>query len=125
MEGGLTLAAFVSLFLGAIDIAQILMVHQALVERLRFAARTTAVNCCNSDTVRNLVLYGQTTAPSPATAYYGLTAGNVQVTFAGQNTADQRVTIRVTGFQYRSFTPMMAGIGSGIPIQVSIPLEQP
>jgi Flp pilus assembly protein TadG len=126
LEGGLTLVVFVSLFLGAIDLAQILLVHQALGERVRFAARSTAVNCCNSDTVKNLVLYASTTAPASGTGYYGLTTNNVAVTFADQNTPDQRVTIRVSGYSYKSFTPMLAGIsGNGIPIQVTIPLEQP
>jgi Flp pilus assembly protein TadG len=126
LEGGLTLVAFISLFLGAIDLAQILLVHQALGERVRFAARATAVNCCSSDTVKNLVLYARTTRPEEATGYYGLTSSNVAVTFSDQNTPDQRVTIRVSGYTYKSFTPMLSGIaGTGIPIQVTIPLEQP
>lgn len=125
LEGGLTLVAFMSLFLGAIDLAQILLVHQAIVERVRYAARTTAVNCCNSDTVKNLVLYAQTTVPASPSAFYGLTAGNIAVTFSDQNTADQRVTIRVSGFQYKSFTPMITGSYNGIPVTVTIPLEQP
>ena len=126
VEGALTLVVFISLFLGAIDLAQILMVHQAIVERVRFAARTTAVNCCSSDSVKNLILYGTATRPDDARAFYGLSSSNISVTFSDQNTADQRVAITVSGFQYKSFTPMMAGIsGTGIPIRVSIPLEQP
>ena len=126
LEGGLTLIVFVSLFLGAIDLAQILLVHQALGERVRFAARATAVNCCNSDTVKNLVLYARTTRPDDTPGYYGLNSNNIAVTFSDQNTPDQRVTIRVSGYTYKSFTPMLSGIsGNGIPIQVTIPLEQP
>jgi hypothetical protein len=121
VEGALTLVVFISLFIGAIDLAQILMVHQAIVERVRFAARTTAVSCCNSDSVKNLILYGRTSRPEDARAFYGLTSENISVTFS-----DQRVGITVSGFRYTSVTPMMAGIsGTGIPIRVSIPLEQP
>lgn len=126
VEGALTLVVFISLFIGAIDLAQILMVHQAMVERVRFAARSTAVNCCNSDSVKNLILYGRTTRPEEARTFYGLTSDNISVTFSDQNSADQRVGITVSGFRYRSITPMMAGIsGNGIPIRISIPLEQP
>jgi Flp pilus assembly protein TadG len=126
LEGGLTLVVFISFFLGAIDLAQMLLVHQALGERVRYAARATAVSCCSSDTVKNLVLYASTTQPQNASGYYGLTSSNVSVTFSDQNTPDQRVTIRVSGYQYKAITPMLAGIsGNGIPIQVTIPLEQP
>ena len=128
LEGALTLVVFISLFIGAIVLAQILMVHQAIVERVRFAARATAVCCCNTTTVKNLILYGRTTRPEDARSFYGLSSDNITVTFADQNTADQRVGITVSGFRYKSFTftPMMAGIsGTGIPIRISIPLEQP
>lgn len=125
IESALTLTAFTSLFLGTIDLAQVLMVHQGLVERLRLAARTVAVNCCDSTLATNMVLYGQTTAPNPAIGYFGLTSNNVQVTFAGQGTPDQRVSITVTNYNYTTFTPMLAGVSSGIPIHVSIPLELP
>ncbi len=37
LEGALTLVVFISLFIGAIDLAQILMIHQGIVERVRFA----------------------------------------------------------------------------------------
>ena len=125
LEGGLTLVAFVSLFMGAVDIAQIMMVHQALIERVRYAARATAVSCCDTDRVKNLVMYAQTTTPQSATAFYGLNANNITVTFADQDLTSKRVTIRVSGFQYKSFTPMMMGTANGIPVQVTIPLETP
>lgn len=125
VEAALTLVAFVSLFLGAIDVAQILLIHQSIVERVRFAARSAAVSCCNSTSVQNLVLYGSSTNPGQTTGYWGLTSANVSVVFADQNTSSQRVTIRVSGLTYKAYTPMMAGTFSNIPVQVTIPLETP
>ncbi len=125
VEAGLTLVAFVSLFMGAIDVAQILLIHQSLVERVRFAARTAAVSCCDSNAVQNLVLYGSTVNPGLTSGYWGLTSANVSVAFAGLNTTSQRVTIRVSGLAYQAYTPMMAGTFSNIPVQVTIPLESP
>ena len=125
IEAALTLVSFVSLFMGAIDVAQILLIHQSIVERVRFAARSAAVSCCNSDAVTNTVLYGSTINPGLTSGYWGLTSSNVSVVFEGQNTADQRVTIRVSGLAYRAYTPMMAGTFSNIPVQVTIPLELP
>jgi hypothetical protein len=125
VEAALTLLSFISLFMGAIDVAQILLIHQSIVERVRFAARSAAVSCCDAAAVQNLVLYGSTTNPGQTSGYWGLTSANVAVVFAGQNTTDQRVTIRVSGLAYRAYTPMMAGSFSNIPVQVSIPLETP
>ena len=127
VEAALTLVAFVSLFLGALDVAQILLIHQSILERVRLAARTAAVNCCNETAVRNVVLYGSSQSPNDQAApgYWGLTAANVTVNFAGQNTPDQRVTIRVAGLAYQAYTPMMKGTFQNIPVQVSVPLELP
>lgn len=125
VEASLTLVAFISLFMGAIDVAQILLIHQSIVERVRFAARSAAVSCCDADAVMNTVLYGSTVNPGQTSGYWGLTPSNVSVVFAEQNTANQRVTIRVSGLAYRAYTPMMAGTFSNIPVQVTIPLELP
>ena len=64
VESSLTLLAFVSLFVATLDLAQILYIHQSLVERARVAARTAAVNCCNVDSVRNTILYGSSATPA-------------------------------------------------------------
>ena len=125
LEGGLTLVVFVSFFLAAVDLAQLMMVHQSLTERARWAARRTAVSCCNVDIVKNRVRFGQDTPANGQVAMYGLTSENVQVSFAGQNTPDQRLNITISGFTYRAFTPMLSGTFNGIPINVSIPLELP
>jgi hypothetical protein len=126
VEGALTLFAFISLFMSTLDIAQVLFVHQSLVERVRYAARNAAVSCCSVDAVTNLVVYGTTTAPGNGGAgYWGLTPSNVAVTFADQNTANQRVTIRVSGLDYKTYSPFMVGSFKNIPVQVSIPLELP
>jgi len=125
MEGGLTLVVFVSFFLAAVDIAQLMMVHQSLTERARWAARRTAVSCCNVDVVKNRVRYGADTPGVNQVPMYGLTAAHVQVSMSGQNTPDQRLTITISGFTYKAFTPMLSGTFSGIPINVAIPLELP
>lgn len=126
IESALTLVAFISLFLGALDVAQMLYIHQSIVERVRLAARSAAVSCCNSDAIQNLVLYGSTVNPGAnAATFWGLTTSNVAVTFANQSTAEQRVTVRVSGLTYRTYTPMMAGTFTNIPVQITIPLEMP
>ena len=126
VEGALTLVTFVSLFMASIDLAQILYIHQSLIERARLAARTAAVNCCSVDSVRNTVLYGSSATPAEGTAtYWGLTADNVAITFSDQSTPNQRVTVRISGLAYRAYTPLMMGSLSNIPVQVTVPLELP
>lgn len=126
VEASLTLIAFVSLFMATLDLAQILYIHQSLVERARSAARVAAVSCCNVDSVRNTVLYGSAATPVAGTpTYWGLAANNVTVTFADQNTVNQRVTVRIAGLAYNAYTPMMQATLTNIPVQVTVPLELP
>jgi len=126
VEASLTLVAFVSLFVATLDLAQILYIHQSLVERARLAARRAAVTCCNVDAVRNTILYGSPATPAEGTpTYWGLSANNVAVTFSDQNTAHQRVTVRISGLTYNAYTPMMQATLTNIPVQVTVPLELP
>lgn len=126
VESSLTLLAFISLFVATLDLAQILYIHQSLVERARVAARTAAVSCCNVDSVRNTILYGSSATPVAGTpTYWGLSSSNVDVSFSDQNSAHQRVTVRISGLTYKSYTPMMGATLTNIPVQVTVPLELP
>src|SRR5579863_6602912 len=80
VETALIFLVFACLLLGAFDFGQFLFIHQALVERARYAVRLGAIND-PTDTVAitNTVLYGQPTANGSGT-YFNLTAANVFVT---------------------------------------------
>src|SRR5437868_12939241 len=99
METALTFIAFAGMLLGAFDFGQFLFIHQAIVERARYAARWGSINDpTNATGIRNMVLYYQSTVPngSPDTLAH-LTAQNVSVTTSGSGTDDYRLNVRISG----------------------------
>src|SRR5437764_13418492 len=76
VESVLTLTAFMAIFMGMIEVGEILYIHQTLVERTRGAVRWGAVNAwdnSNSPTqITNMVLYGTPSPGHDSTPIFGL-----------------------------------------------------
>src|SRR5436190_13065159 len=124
IETGLIFVAFSFMLMGAFDFAQFLFVHQALVDRVRSAARWGAVtDPTNPSAIKNMVLYNQATVPDGATSgVFGLTSSSVSVSTAGSGTDDYRLVITVTNFQYEMISPIIGGAHTGPYIAISTPL---
>ncbi len=107
--------------MGAFDFGQFLFLHQALVERARYAARWgMATSGATTTDIQNMVLYGQTTAGS--NGYFGLTSPMVIVTQSNPNTYNWCISVLITNYPYYMFSPYLAGTYSGPNINVTIPL---
>src|SRR5712692_3082022 len=126
IEASFFALTFALLLIGIFDCGQFLYIHQALVERARYAARWGAVtNPTDTTSIQNMVLYNQSTAPSPpADGYFGLTSDMVQVTNPNSGTDNYRVVVLITNYPYRVFSPLIAGTFKGPNISVSVPLGQ-
>ena len=124
VETAIIFVAFVFMLVGIFDFGQFLFVHQALVERARYAARWGAVNDPTDTTsITNMVLYNQSTTPQTGTpTYFNLSSSNVSVTNPGSGTNDYRLTIQISGYSYLVLSPYIAGTYTGIPVTVSVPL---
>ena len=134
VETALIFLVFAGMLIGAFDFGQFLFIHQALVERARYAARWGAINDpTDSTSITNMVLYNQSTTPSSGTASYfnlaagttdaqGNTAGNVFVTSPGSGTDDYRLNLQISGYSYTVLSPYIAGTYTGPPVTVSVPL---
>jgi len=124
VETAIIFVAFVFMLVGIFDFGQFLFVHQALVERARYAARWGAVNDpTDSTSITNMVLYNQSTTPQTGTpTYFNLSSSNVSVTNPGSGTNDYRLTIQISGYSYLVLSPYIAGTYTGIPVTVSVPL---
>src|SRR6266567_4269597 len=77
VETALIFLVFAGMLIGAFDFGPFLFIHQALVERARYAARWGAINNpADSTSITNMVLYNQSTTPPSGTAsYFNLAAG--------------------------------------------------
>src|SRR6266849_7276350 len=82
VETALIFIVFAGMLIGAFEFGQFLFIHQALVERARYAARWGAINDpTDAASIRNMVLYNQSAAPISGTAsYFNLATDNVTVT---------------------------------------------
>jgi len=112
---------FLCLLMGSFDFGQFLFIHQALVERARYAARWGLTNStATTAEIQNMVVYGQSTAGS--NGYFGLTPSMVTVTFSDANTWNWRISVLVTNYPYKMLSPYIAGTYTGPNINVSVPL---
>lgn len=123
IEAALIFPLFFIMLIGAFDFGQFLFIHQALVERARYAARWGAINNpADSTSITNVVLYLQSTAPPSGTGFLNLTTSNVSVTNPDSGAAGYRLNIRISGYTYTVLSPYMAGTHIGPVITVSVPL---
>ena len=118
VESVLTLTAFLAIFMGMIEVGEILYVHQTLVERTRSAVRWGAVNAwdaTNSPTeITNMVLYGTATPADNSTGIFGLTAGNVNVSRPEPDySAGDRIVVTVSGYTLTFFTNAIVRLSNG------------
>ena len=121
VESAFAFIVFCCLLLGAFDFGQILFVHQALTERVRWAVRWgIAQDTVNTANIKNMILYRSTSEGT--SAYYDLTSAQVSVTTAGSGTQNYRVIAQISGHQYTTFSPFFAGIKSSPTITVVEPL---
>jgi Flp pilus assembly protein TadG len=124
LESSLIFIVFASLFIGAFDFGQFLLIHSSLVERARTALRWGAINGpTNTTAIRNMVLYNQSATPPAGTAtYYGLTSGNLDISTSGSGTDNYLLTMRISGYSYNMLSLRIAGGYTGPAITVTVPL---
>jgi Flp pilus assembly protein TadG len=121
VETALIFLVFACLLLGAFDFGQFLFVHQALVERARYAARWGAISDpTNGTAITNMVLYNAPTGSG--TGYFNLTSANVFVTNPGAGTDNYVLNVKLSGYKYTRVSPYIAGSYTGPQINVSVPL---
>ncbi len=124
VEAALVFMAFITMLIGIFDFGQFLFIHQALVERARYAARWGAINDpTDSTSITNMVLYYQSTTPANGTpSYFNIASSNVSVTNPNSGTNNYRLNITISGYTYTVLSPYIGGTYTGPPITVSVPL---
>src|ERR1700747_3156243 len=101
VELSLIFLVFFCLLIGAFDFGQFLFIHQALVERARFAARwgMATYPAPTTTQIQNMMIYGQSSAGS--NGYFGLTSSMVTVTSSSANTWNARISILISNYPYK------------------------
>jgi hypothetical protein len=114
LEAGLIFIVGSVLLFGIFDLAQMLFIHQAVVNQIRAAARWAAVNTYDAGKITNMVLYGTPTAGTPGTELFGMSTSNVSVI---HDTSDglyaDRIQISASGYSYLLFSGTIANAVAG------------
>jgi hypothetical protein len=124
VEGSLALTLFAFSFLGVVDVGQVMTLHQGLAERARAGARWAVVNTYDNEAIENVVLYNDPTPDADAGAMFYLTRDVVNTQLLDQNTPEARVVVRIEGYQFNFFSPLIAKRYTAKPIVVSMPVEE-
>lgn len=122
VESTLVLLVSLALLIGIGDLAQILFVHQSLVERVREALRYGVITY-DVSAIQNIVLYGTATPANGATPSFNLTSSMVRVLRYDVKTSEDRVVIEVSNYPIEFFSPWIAGRLTGKPIIAFQPME--
>jgi Flp pilus assembly protein TadG len=124
IEMAMIYLVFACMLVGAFDFGQFLFVHQALVERARYAARWGAItDPTDTASITNMVRFYQAADPPAGTpSYFNLTAGNVVVTNPGSGTDQYRLNIKISGYSFVALSPYIGGNLNGPPVTVNVPL---
>jgi len=129
VEATLVMLAFFALLFGVIDCGQVLVAHQALVERVRSAVRWGAVRPWDGtgDQIASLVLYNQTAEPRTVTeGYLGLKRDNVRVTYQAPSQArpdDETVSVAIVNYKYHFISPWIGDtFVNPRPVMISAPM---
>jgi Flp pilus assembly protein TadG len=126
VESALVTVAFLAVLMGIFDLAQILIVRHTFVERVRAAARYGAVRPNDTAGIRNIVLYGQTTAPGGSSyGIFGLNSAMVTVNRSNVGTTEEQITVSIVNYPYRLYSPWIGGVLTAAPVTATIPVEAP
>ncbi len=126
VESALVTVAFLAVLMGIFDLAQILIVRHTFVERVRAAARYGAVRPNDTTGIRNIVLYGQSTAPGGSSSgIFGLTSAMVTVNRSNGGTTVEQITVSIVNYPYRLYSPWIGGVLAAAPVTATIPVEAP
>jgi len=129
VESTLVMLVFFALLFAVVDCGQVLVAHQALVERVRSAVRWGVVRPWDGtgDQIASLVLYNRSEEPRMGTdGYLGLTRQNVQVRYqpaVASRPDDETISVAIVNYHYHFISPW---IGETFinprPVMISAPM---
>ncbi len=129
IESTLVMLVFFAFLFAVVDCGQVLVAHQALVERVRSAVRWGVVRPWDGtgDQIASLILYNRSEEPRMATdGYLGLTRENVHVTYQPASTArpdDETIRVAIVNYRYRFISPWIGeAFVNPRPVMISAPM---
>jgi hypothetical protein len=99
------LLVFLVLFIGILDMAQAMFLHQVLADRVRTGARYAVVHTYDVPTIQNVVAYNSSTGSGPG--LFSITPSMVQVNHYDAGLPTERIQVSITSYQIHFLSPWM------------------
>jgi hypothetical protein len=123
VEGAIVLLVFVVVFVGILDMGQVLFFHQFLNDRVRAGARYAVVHSYNTTAIQNVVSYNSPNVPNGGSPLFGLSPSMVQVNHYDIGTPTERVKVSISTYTMHFLSPwLMASFTPG-PFTAVMPIE--
>lgn len=101
-------SVFLTVLFALLEFSRLLWTHNALSDAARNGARYAAISTQNTANVQNMVVYGTTSPAGDAKpVVYGLTTGNVVVSYSGFGVKQGSVTVRITNYRFNFVVPLI------------------
>ena len=110
VESALIVVCFVVILIASMDFAQVLFIHQSIVERVRAGLRWGATHAYDEAKIKNVILYSQPTQPAGAQPFLGLNDSNISIIRSETGGSTERLQISIVDFQYHFITPGFARV---------------
>lgn len=123
VEAALTLAVFLAVLMAILDFGQVLFIHQALSQQVAAASRYAAINPANETAIRNMVVYGTPNPVEGTPPFLGISAAQVLIARSASGTSKDRIELRLSGYNYRMFSPGLSGLYGLKPIVATAMVE--
>ena len=124
VESSIILMVFMVLFVGIMDMGQVLFFHNFLNDRVRIGARYAVVHSYDPAAIKNIVVYNSAVAPGGTSiGLFGLTPAMVAVSRYDPGTPNDRIEISVSGYRLRLYSPWIARQFTPGPFRAVMPLE--
>jgi hypothetical protein len=123
VESSIITVLFMVLFVGILDMGQVLFFHGFLNDRVRTAARYAIVHTYDPTAIKNIVAYNTSTPGDNANGLFGLTPSMVQVNRYDPGTETERIEVLVQGYTMHFVSPWLMRTFSPGPFRAVMPVE--
>jgi len=123
VEGAIVLMVFLVVFVGILDMGQVLFFFHFVNDRVREGARYGVVHAYSPTTIQNVVSYNSPTVPSGGAALFGLTPSMVQVNHYDIGTPNERIQVSVSTNTMHFLSPWLTANFTPGPFSAVMPME--
>jgi len=121
VESSIVLLVFMVVFVGILDMGQVMFLCNVLSDRVRTGARYAVVHTYNATNIQNVVAYNSST---PGTSgLFGITPSMVQVSHYDAGLSTERVQVSISTYTMHFLSPWLASSFTPGPFSAVMPME--